>query len=363
MGEFCPIGFTSSEDGIAFVTRLEQLPTIILGKAPAGRAVNPSQVDHILAVIGRDKKATVYVNELRPLMAMVINRPITPGDPVGKDDIADISSVVFDGLTIPDDAGILFLFSIGWRKGLYHDFLPISPLVDSRRTYDLASALGQYYTYVLFQERFRIEPEQWDVLFRTKWFPFVGLRNETIRLMLTHIREGWEIDSLTGDIANEIKDKLDGFVQGWQAHPSFANHMKLLERAAERFKGGDYVSAASILFPRIEGLMRSYHASIDANVRPSQKSLPASAVHAKASQTVSLLMPKRFEQYLEEVYFADFKPEDKRFGISRNTVSHGVASEDEFNEKAATIGILVVQQLFFFFERPTREAPDVAAKA
>jgi hypothetical protein len=56
-------GFLSSEDGQELITHLEQFPSTLLLKA-VGTKVPPSHVDNLLAIVRRDKTATVYVNEL-----------------------------------------------------------------------------------------------------------------------------------------------------------------------------------------------------------------------------------------------------------------------------------------------------------
>jgi hypothetical protein len=73
-----------------------------------------------------------------------------------------------------------------------------------------------------------------------------------------------------------------------------------------------------------------------------------SAIEAELENKQCLLLPQRFETYLLDVYFENFDPNKQNIGISRNSVGHGVASESEFNQKSALIGILIVQQLFYF---------------
>jgi hypothetical protein len=344
--------FHSSEDGQEFIQRLEGFPTELLSKLPPAHRVNPSQVDHIVAVIRRDRTATVYVNELSIILSTMIGRSMKKGERVSKNDIVDIAAMEFDGVTVPDDAGVVVVFSVGWRKGLYYDFSPLHPKEDIRRTARLAGLLGQCYAHVLFQERFRILEGEWDALFRAKWFPFAALRNETIDELLGHIRAGWDPDDLTAKIADEVREKLPAFAEAWRNHPAFAGHIKILGKVADHFREGDYLSATGLLFPRIEGLMRSNHTAVGSPAKPSQKNLPATAVQARSGRPASLLLPHKFEQYLSDVYFANFDPTDARISVGRNSVGHGVANEDEFNEKAAVLGLLVTQQLLYCFERP-----------
>ena len=114
--------FTSTEDGQHFIQRLEGLPNDILQRLPS--QILPSQVDHLLAICRRDGKADVYVNELDIHMNIRLARSIKAGEEVLKRDIVDIEDIKL-GVQIPDDAGVLFVFSVGWRKGLFYDFEPI----------------------------------------------------------------------------------------------------------------------------------------------------------------------------------------------------------------------------------------------
>ena len=63
----------------------------------------------------------------------------------------------------------------------------------------------------------------------------------------------------------------------------------------------------------------------------------------------SPLLPLRFNQYLNEVYFANFDPTKKNNALSRNTVGHGVATKENFNLKGSTLGFLILDQLSYYF--------------
>jgi hypothetical protein len=126
--------------------------------------------------------------------------------------------------------------------------------------------------------------------------------------------------------------------------------MGILERAADRFLAGDYISCTGLVFPRIEGILRSNHVATGASAHASQVNLCASAVCAKLDRTRCLLLPHMFQRYLQEVYFANFSPNDQNITVSRNSVGHGVADASQFSEKAAVLGLLVTHQLFYCFE-------------
>jgi len=45
--------------------------------------------------------------------------------------------------------------------------------------------------------------------------------------------------------------------------------------------------------------------------------------------------------------------------LSRNTVGHGVATIEQFNEKGATLGLLTLDQLYFFLPPTDKPSPTV----
>ena len=349
-GEMAKIAFrefTSTEDGQLFVQRLEAVPSDILSKLP--NSVIPSQVDTMLAIIRSDGKATVYINELKQLLVARAARPIEVGMPVTKDDIADIERLELD-VRIQDNSGFLFLFSIGWRKGLFYDYSPIMGKYKQPRRYDVGIALGRAYCHVLFQNMFSISEKEWDAIMVSKWFPFIGLSHRLIDELIQQVRHNWEPDEKLDEIVEEVKERVPGMIESWRDHSSFSPHIDIVSRGVERFLDSDYISCTGLLFPRIEGIMRTYHAGQVTNRRASPVNLTASAVGAKRNNDHSLFLPHRFEAYLRDVYFAKFKRWDENSDVSRHSVAHGVASASEFNRKSAVISILIIHQLFYFLK-------------
>ena len=339
--------FTSSEDGDAFFRRLEYGPDVILKMLPNGLWINRGQIDHLLIVFGRNQKATVYLDELSPTMQIRSRGKIAAGQGIARNQIADIES--YDvGVPIGDEAGLMFLFSVGWRKGFYFDF---TPLHGPPRSIDLKRLFGQFYARLLFQNIFNIPDAEWEKILAEKWFPFIGLSNETRTEMVEYVRANWSIDELTSRIVKEVKAKAPEFLEDWEKHPTYSDHVPILRRAVERFLADDFISCTGLLFPRIEGLMRANHIASGSTDGFGQKSLSASAIGTKLTREASVLLPQRFHQYLESVYFGAFGPRDANIDCSRHSVGHGVASADRFDEKSAVIGVLVTHQLLFFFER------------
>ena len=201
---------------------------------------------------------------------------------------------------------------------------------------------------MLFQEVFSITESEWEYLLKSKWFPFAGLNRNTINGLISFARSEWDPDEKLDSIIDEVKNRAPEMLERWRKNPFFSTHIEILERAVERYLDDDPISCTGLLFPRIEGIMRSYHAGTDATEHPTQGNLSASVVSINIQNEKSLLLPRRFEQYLKEVYFAGFDPDDSNIEISRNSVGHGVANTSGFNLKSATISILIIHQLHYF---------------
>jgi hypothetical protein len=342
--------FTSTEDGDLFVGRLDGFPTEILQLIP-GRLFTPSNIDHLLVLIYPDKKAKVFINELEFMLVVQAKRAFEKGQPVLHDDIADVQKLSITGIEIPKNTGLIFLFSIGWRKGLYYDFSPLQSGLPELE-YNPEVLFGQLYAYLSFQELFNITNDEWNRLFSQQWFPFISLRRDTIKSIINHARSDWAIDELLDMIRDEVIWRFNSLVGVWRNNPFFQDHYQLLEHAAEMYKEGDYVSATAILYPRIEGILRSYHLSKRENEKASQGNLVSCVINIGGADKhpCSFLLPRKFDTYLREIYFANFDPESPKV-VSRHSVSHGIAPAGDFSLKSATIAFLIVDELTYYLRQ------------
>ena len=141
-------GFRTSSEGEPFIRMLEGLSRHVL---PSG-LIQASGVNHFLIVAGPDGKLTIHVNELEIRLKIQARHSKQAGEVVWSTDIADIVEVNI-GADIPTDHGMCLLFSVGWRKGLYFDFVPLSP-ERQPRDYPIGPVLGAAWSALMFQERF-----------------------------------------------------------------------------------------------------------------------------------------------------------------------------------------------------------------
>lgn len=342
--------FTSSEDGELFMERLEGWPSRILAQLPPSTDVDPSTINHLVAIIKDDLTATVYVNELSVVAQVRAARAIGAGEEVRENDIADVAEFRFESLDVPPDAGVLILFSAGWRKGLFFDFAPLQE--GKPRSFDLWKLLGSHYAYLTNQSVFRLSEDDWKFLIEQSWFPFISLDRHLLKTLVGRARGRDDLDILVPKVREHVEKQLPVLLDRWKAHPLFSAHLELLEHAAAEFKERDYKSATAILYPRIEGIMRDLHITLGVKEKPTAKALAGLLVETGKTEMhrYSWLLPERFLTYLNEAYFANFEPGQPP-KLSRHSLGHGVAAASDFNEKAASIGLLIVDQLFWFLPK------------
>ena len=340
----------SFEEGERLVRVLEDISASIISKLPKESGITESRIDHLLAIIRKDRTATVYINELNFIATAQSKKAmVNVGDPLTPDDIADIQKMRIDGITIPDDAGIILIISSRWRRAAFFDYYPIVPGSSGKRTFDIEKLWGALETQLLFQERFKIYDSDWSALFSQEWFPFISLGSKRINDMLAYIRAGWDIGQMLDDIEKEVKTRIPALQTQIAKRKCFDGHRMVFQEAIDNFNNSKYISASGLLYPRIEGVMRNRLAQIAPDAKPKQENLSQGIVADPASSRheLSLLMPVKFQQYIEQVYFAHFDPKNVS-AVSRNTVSHGVVPEKMLaDKKAAVLGVLILEQLAF----------------
>lgn len=342
--------FVSSEDGDLFISRLEGFPSAILNKLPQDYLGIETKLNNMLALIRKDKTIQTYINY--PVKGLIqVKRAVEKGGAVFKNDISDVHKFEFSGIKVPNDVGVVAIISSGWRKGLYYDLGPCSPYDGNPREYDLFELLGGYYSYITFQNRFKITDEQWKSLFINQWFPFIGLKNETIDGILNYVSNNWDTDELLEKVKQEAISIIEKKLDHWSNVEVFSEHVGFIKKAYEHYVNDDHLSCIHVLFPQIEGVLRSFQVIQGEASKSSQKDLAGIITSDKVNPKhhfFSPLLPMRFAQYLSEIYFASFNPTGEK-PLSRHSVAHGVAREESFSLKGSTIGFLILDQLNYYF--------------
>ena len=346
--------FTSSGDGETFVSRLEGLAQELLSALPQGARVEPSQVDHLVGIYRGDMTATVYLNECEIRAQVRSARTFGAQEPLGEDDMVDVARVAFvaretgNEVVFPPDAGVVAVFSYGWRKGIFFDLAPLREDV-GERDYDVAGRLGSCMAYLMNAEIASMDKETWDFMIGRGWFPFIGLPRRISRNLVGFARSGIDLDVALPEVVEAVGAAVPRFREAWTQAELFGPHRDLLLRALERFEAGDYMSCTALVHSRIEGILRSIHEALGGTGNPKQRELARTGTAGRRSSLHenSWLLPDGFGRFLDEAYFANFEP-GRPATLSRNSVGHGVASQEEFGEKGACLSLLIVHQLFFY---------------
>jgi len=338
--------FLTSEDGMLLIKRLEGFATQVINMLPEKSKIRCSKVDHMLVHFDKHGKGVAYVNELSLIATARVRKTVEKGELVYRDDIVEYEEVRFEGINVPEDHAVIVVMSSGWRKLHYFDFGTINPDAEGR-DYDLWSLLGSLYNYLIFQEVLGLSEESWDLLMNNGWFPFVGIGSKNFDNLMGWLREGDSGDEALPAIYSELLDRLPQIQNAWEEADIFAEHISVLRVAIERFKVQDWISCNSILYSRIEGVLRVL-AKITNSPTYKQSDLsaaPSNLSDLKTSQH-SRILPHRFNEFLSSVFFKNFDPENPT-EISRHTVGHGVAPAESFDKKAAIIGVLIIEQIFY----------------
>jgi len=335
-------GFHSSSEGDFFARATSSLTEQFLKEL--GR--QPFEVDHLLVVLDFDGKAEIYFNELKIEMTVRSRKAVVAGEQIFKNQVAEIVSVEL-GVEIPPTSAFFFVFSQGWRKGLLFDFGPFQNERPTRR-FDIGPSLGIAYANLLFHERFVLAESEWSDLIARGWFLFLGLPDAAAERMVEFLRSGKDLELLLPEIESQIPEIADQAIAASKSNTVYSSHTTFLERALERFKAGDFVSAAHILFPRIEGMLRSYHAASQSITRPTQRVLLDTAFPQTLATRFqySMLRPDQFSSFIGKVIFPDFDWKNPS-GSTRHTVGHGVVGTNELTSRSVSIAFLTVHHLLF----------------
>ena len=143
-------------------------------------------------------------------------------------------------------------------------------------------------------------------------------------------------------------EEIQSWVDSWMTKAIFKPHEKIIRKGVEKYIEGDDISAISILYPKIEGLMRySFNGE---NEKPTSKELrDALAENAKEkSPSSTLFLPDMFNEYLKEFYFRQFNLKKQDTDLSRHSHSHGVATIDDYSRTASLQAILILDQIHYY---------------
>jgi hypothetical protein len=308
-----------------------------------------SLVDNCLVLTSMPNRARVYVNEVDCEVSAISARAIQAGEIIHENDITGVASARFPNIEIGPNEGVLYLFTIGWRRAFFFDLTPHHSDTDIRAS--LEQRIGILYDALLFPKLFALDESSWLRLYEEGWFPFVALRrtaNSTLLALIARIQEHRSIENAEQKLLDMFSSEtLASFCENFKRQDFLHPHLPFIEQGIQRFNAGDYLSSINNIWPRIEGILRYAYTKSD---KPGQKKLLENMSTVLASKVMpTVFFPQYFKDYLLHYYFRDFDLQNNQLEVTRHSIGHGVAMAHSYDRKRALIGLLIIDQLVTYF--------------
>lgn len=361
------MGATSTEDGDLHIKYLEGVPQTVLSMVD--KDIKPADVKSMVVLISHDLKAKVYINEIEVFgYAHVKAKTVDKGQAVTKDDISGFERIKLGDIEFPDDHAYFCILSLGWDKAYIFDFSPLDDQNEKRIEYNVEKFIGSYFSYLSFKTIHKISNSDWDQILKQNWFPFSSLKFSTIESMINYVKAGWDIDDLIKAIEIDTLDYCENWIPEWKKDEELDLFVEFLECAVERHRSDDFVSSCSIIYPKIEGLVRQEFIKDNPDKEGRKQNMLVNHIIEKTqSKLLSLTtyIPDRFKRYLEECYFKDFIASSQENEVSRHSVAHGASSIKQYGKKQSLLGLLVFAQIVQYIKEYSNNSsyPDAAYSA
>lgn len=115
----------SPDDAVRVQEALQQLQRAILDHISG--LPKPPSIAHLLVIIRHDLSGIAYVNELAVIAKVRPAKDIVASQPIVTADIASIEEVTFNDIDVPDDAALIVISTLDWRRSVYYDLGPMAP--------------------------------------------------------------------------------------------------------------------------------------------------------------------------------------------------------------------------------------------
>lgn len=341
-------GFLTPDDGQILYTYLDQIGGMYLTEQLAKRGLGSYIVHNFLVNVTDGVNARVYVN-FRTHKSVMPKRSVKGGQVVYGDDIAHLREVGFPQFPMPTEGAIVYSFREGWRQALYFDY-SMMPDEPNRPLRELPKLFAQYHNWMAFRELFLLKPDELERLYSEGWFPFVRTSMQDILDISRAIKAGYPLEAPIKKLVDSVPPgELRSMQAHWQGKSFYKDQAEFIDTALRHYQNADYMSAISVLAPRIEGIMRTLH--IGSGTKPRAPQLRDKLVEhvRKSVDGPTRFMPEPFRDYLETFFFANFDVEKNDVPMSRNSFAHGVISADQFSQARALQLLLILDQIAFYW--------------
>jgi len=348
------MGFYTDFDGDFFFTCLNEISRAILGTWLNKIKIRESMISNCLIFIDKKSQAEVFIN-CPTFMEVSVKDCSKSHNVVMREDILDIHKISFSGVKLRSDLTVIYIFSNGWRRGIYFNFLPHNLDASSSDSTDLNVLFGAYHAYLAFPEIYQYQnlPEVKIKLYNAGWFPFIRILGEPFTDIFNALKNDLPLSEIEACIARTFdNDMVNSMYNSWISNQLFKKHETFLKKGIEEYFEKDYISAIHVLYPCIEGILQdlSYDAKIQGDSGEKLTTKLISYLKSKNPDT-RLLLPETFKQYLIDSYFAKFNRESEGIDLSRHSLAHGAATNaDDYTQVKTLQAILILDQLSSYVE-------------
>ncbi|WP_150463513.1 hypothetical protein [Francisella sp. XLW-1] len=338
----------------AFITSYEDGFDTIANRFCSLLSLSSASLNKCLVIIHEDNSADLYLN---PPITQAVNLKTTTekGTAVFSNDIFDISEVFFkDSITdlTPEETDkIIFIFREGFRFGIFYN------LTKRINKSSLGKEIGSCYKELYFHEQisFLNKDENFNIIIEDGWFPFIKLINSEFNEIIKLYQSEKEASKRNYFLQELVAKKFDSnkilsLTNNWWQKEQFSAKKKFIEAGINCFLEGNYISCLSTLYPIIEGIVGIDYFNQNGR-KPKFKELVEyiqEKADIKYSCPNSLAYPREFYDYLNKVVFKNFNLETGDVDLSRHSVLHGYASEEDFNMTRSLQLILTLDQINFY---------------
>ena len=347
----------------SFYRYIEQLSNIFLNGE--GYRTNINAVHSFLVLIHPNFSADIYINDFPIEIEMLSKRNVKEGAVITDSDIADIRQVRFPGIEIRESDSVVCCLKVGWKFGLYFNFLGPDGRFDIA---SLQSKLGQLYRLLSFQYVYRsLESKaHFEEMVKDGWFPFIEILGEEYKT-LTHVYQNkkFTYDNTVGELLGTFDEsRVNRITDKWWMKPIFQKKQQLIQAGIDAFLQGEesgYINCIKNLYTEIEGIMRLlYFEDTGKGNRIGLEELIRYigdlAEKRTAGDGQSLLLPQEFLAYLRTSVFANFDLETNTVDLSKHSVGHGAAVAEVYTPERALQALLTLDQIYFYLPSPPNEA-------
>ncbi len=346
-------GFYSEYEGDFFFTCLHEISALILGQWLMKKKFNESVISNCLIFIDRTRKADVFIN-CPTFMEVTVKEPPQKRNVIMREDISDIHNISFSGVHLRPECGVIYIFSVGWRRGIYFDFLPINPKEPSESG-NLNLIFGACHAYLTFPEIYRYEefPELKRKIYHAGWFPFIRILGYPFNEIYHALKNDLPISNFETKLIASFNDQsIREMCNTWITNQLFKKRESFLKKGIDEYIEKDYISAIHVLYPCIEGVLQDLSYDVDLKGDSGEKLTTKLILYLKSKNPETrLLLPDNFKEYLINSYFTKFDRKAEEIDLSRHSLAHGAATDEgDFTQVKALQTILILDQLSFYMQ-------------